>query len=331
MKNLFASALLSVLSLSAAVASNARPTGDTIVVKVNDKDKMLLVTDKSGNISSLTKYDLNALVRRVDSTLNQNQNLYEQKTDGSKALKDTSFTIMLGQEKVSRIHIKSYNGNISVNVRDVNKDTTIHVKSHRSRTRSTFDIDLGFNTFSQKTSDKRYDLNPLGSRYISLRWGYRTRIGGKESPLRLNYGMEVAWNNYMFQDDYVIKKGSGSVDFVQKLDADNNPINFKKSKLTTCFLNVPVTFEIKKKNFRVGAGGFVGYRLDSYSKIKYSFEGDTKRDRDHSNFYLNNWQYGLRATVGIKEVDFFVNYHLNNLFESGKADKLNPISFGITF
>lgn len=331
MKNLFASALLSVLSMSAVVASNLKPTGDTIVVKVNDKDKMLLVVDKASNIRNLAQYDFNALVRRVDSTVNQNQSLYKEKGDGTKTLKDTSFTMLVGKENMSRIHVKSSNGDVSVTVSEVKNDSMRVYKSHKSRTHSTFDIDLGFNTFTQKTSDKAYDLSPLGSRYIALRWGYRTRLGGDKSPVRLRYGLEVAWNNYMFQDDYRIVKEANQVGFVQKFDAMGNPINFKKSKLTTCFLNVPVTFEYKKKNFRAGLGGFAGYRLDSYSKIKYSADGDTKRDREHSNFYLNNLQYGLRATLGIKEVDFFVNYHLNNLFQTDKADKLTPISFGITF
>ena len=80
--------------------------------------------------------------------------------------------------------------------------------------------------------------------------------------------------------------------------------------------------------FHLGIGGFVGYRLDSYSKIKLQ---NNERERDHASFYLNNLRYGLVGHLGIVKTNLFVKYDLNPVFQADKGPNVRTLSFGIAF
>ena len=89
---------------------------------------------------------------------------------------------------------------------------------------------------------------------------------------------------------------------------------------------------IKSKNrgFRIGIGGYLGYRM--YGRSKYVYKEGNKfrnKEKEKGNFYLSNVRYGLRGRVGWKGMDLFVNYDLNQVFTSGNGPELNAFSFGI--
>jgi hypothetical protein len=84
-------------------------------------------------------------------------------------------------------------------------------------------------------------------------------------------------------------------------------------------------------SFRFGAGPYVGYRIDSYTKQKFEQNGDTKKEHRHDSYYINNVRYGLRVQLGFKGADFFFNYDMNELFAENKGPKLNAFSFGVSF
>jgi hypothetical protein len=136
-------------------------------------------------------------------------------------------------------------------------------------------------------------------------------------------------------------KDDNSVTF----NLDPRDYNFTKSKLTATFVNLslvpvldfggnkykPAFFDGHHAGgFRIGAGPYVGYRIDSYTKQVYEKDGDTKREHHHDTYYLNNLRYGVRLQLGFNDVDFFFNYDMNNLFNDNKGPQLNAFSFGIT-
>ncbi len=109
-----------------------------------------------------------------------------------------------------------------------------------------------------------------------------------------------------------------------------------KSKLAVTTLNLPLMaaldFQDKKGRdaFRIGAGGFVGYRLGSHTKIKYKDEGRTRKDKDRGGYNLEDFQYGLQGTIGIRGLDLFAKYHLNDLFQNNSGIQAQTFSFGIS-
>ncbi|RSK33154.1 outer membrane beta-barrel protein [Hymenobacter metallilatus] len=200
---------------------------------------------------------------------------------------------------------------------------------------SNFDIDLGVNALVNKSVPQNQfapDLRPIASRYLSLNWHYDVRVGGKGSPLFLRTGPEVAFNNYMLDNNYQFVNTNG-VTTIVKADAGRN---LEKSKLAVTSINLPLmpmlNFQDKKGKdaFRLGAGGFIGYRLGSHTKIKYEADGGTKKDKDRGSYNLEDFQYGVQGIVGIRGIDLFVKYNLNDTFKSNRGPQAQTLSFGFS-
>ncbi len=201
---------------------------------------------------------------------------------------------------------------------------------------STFDIDLGLNALTNKQRDlngNALDLRPVASRYISLNLHYDIRLGRKGSPLFLRTGPELAFNNYMLDNNYQFVNQNGVTVLQKPSEAGRN---LEKSKLAVSSINLPLmpmlSFQDKKghDSFRIGAGGFVGYRLGSHTKLKYEEDGNTKKDKDRGNYNLEDFQYGVQGTIGIRSIDLFAKYNLNNTFKDNRGPQAQTISFGIS-
>ena len=197
-----------------------------------------------------------------------------------------------------------------------------------------YGLSIGLNNFIQQSAspaypEDSYDLRPLGSRYVALSMGAMPTIArGKYASLKLYYGLEVAWNNFMFEGNNVAEKTPTGVAFP---DAGRD---LQKSKLTVCTIGIPVVPRVTfynndgKKVCHIGLGGYVNYRLDSYRKIK---EADGSKDRRHSDYDLSNIRYGVMAHLGIQSLAFFVKYDLSPLFEAGKGPDVRTLTFGLGF
>jgi hypothetical protein len=178
------------------------------------------------------------------------------------------------------------------------------------------------------TENKWYGLNPAGSRYFSLgwKWGHRFRT----SRLGFNYGFEFAWQNFMLEDAYRFKKGDSALEF-EDYRAKPDGKTVQKSKLVQCNLKIPVSIALRiGKTWFAEVGGFGGYRIDSYTKFKYDQRGNSQKDRERRNYYLNNLQYGVTAQIRNKGWGVFGEYHLNQVF-SDKGPKLNAMQFGVSY
>lgn len=220
-----------------------------------------------------------------------------------------------------------------------------HTRTSHSGTDHSFNLELGLNNYLKDGSfptAEAYALYPLGSRYVALSSIWKTHIGG---PLSLEWGGNLSWYNFRFQDKRVrAETGAENIQFVEAVDL-NSAI---RSKLTAVYLGgtlVPMFHfgsrgkTVKKwgmniyskTGFRIGVGGYAGYRIDSYSRFVFKDGNDRRREREKDHFYLNNLRYGTRLQMGFRGLDLFANYDLNNLFEPDRGPKLNAFSFGIIF
>jgi hypothetical protein len=204
-----------------------------------------------------------------------------------------------------------------------------------------FNLDLGLNNFvnsqpfvnpADPLADPiNYDLRPLGSRYISFNTHVEPRIGGQNSPLHLRSGLELAFNNFMFDRNISLRQEGDQTIFYEEQDR-----LFQKSKLAMSSINLPLMMMLKFRNnrggnaFTIGAGGFVGHRLGSHTKVKYPENGRTNKDKERSNFYLNDVQYGANVMVGFGSLRLFGKYNLNPLFRENRGPETNVVSFGLT-
>ena len=217
-----------------------------------------------------------------------------------------------------------------------------------------FNIEMGLNNWLDKggslngLSDDSYSVKPWGSWYFGLGSVNKTHL---KNILFLEWGTGLSWYNWKLEDpSYRVTKATTQVKFAQP--ANINDIEAIKSKLVASYLNVSLvplmdftqgTRKVivneagsfkwnrsKKIGFRIGVGGYLGYRM--YGRSKYVHKEGNKlrtKEKDNGNFYLSNLRYGLRGRVGWRGMDLFVNYDLNQVFTSGKGPKLNAFSFGI--
>ena len=219
------------------------------------------------------------------------------------------------------------------------------------RTDNNFNIDLGTNNWLKSNyrfpqdDHEMYSIRPWGSWYVGLNSINKTWVGG---PLFLEWGFGLSFYNWKWEDpsNHIVKTAE-SVTW-EPVSADINP---QKGKLTASYVNFQLlpmfdfgqgrrkvnTYEsrgmrvkrYRKDGIRIGAGGYVGYRISSRSKLVYNQEGNKEKDVLRNTFFLNNVRYGLRGQIGWRDIDFFASYDLNEVFATNKGPQLNAITFGI--
>ncbi|AIZ63999.1 hypothetical protein PK28_10420 [Hymenobacter sp. DG25B] len=235
-------------------------------------------------------------------------------------------------------------------IRNAEKKARQEEKANR-RVHQDFTVDLGVNTLVSRPSAETgisgqpFDLKPLSSRYISLNWHYNMRLGKKGSPLYLVTGPELAFNNFMLDNNQYFFNDNRHTATLPPV-YENIPTtyiitdtvrNLRKSKLAMSTLNLPVMFQLHFRNdegrstFRVGVGGYVGYRLGSHVKIKYELEGRTEKFKDSNSYNLEDFQGGLQGMIGYRGLSLFAKYNLTETFRPGRGPGGQTVSFGISF
>lgn len=199
-------------------------------------------------------------------------------------------------------------------------------------------LDLGVNAL---VNQKQYfapggqlesvDLRTEGSRYINIGLHFDARLGGKRSPVSLTVGPEFAFNNYMLNGNTKWVNNNGRTEVVRESDGRQ----FQKSKLGTSSVNLPLMLRLQlrdshyKSTFTLGAGGFVGYRIKSWTKLKYTSDGTTYKDKEDGSYNMENFLYGLQGTIGYRGLELFAKYNMNSLFKTGAGPDTQVLSFGV--
>jgi hypothetical protein len=226
--------------------------------------------------------------------------------------------------------------------RQAHRDSLNEARLARHRSSINLVVDVGLNALTNRGSGAP-ELRTLGSRYVSLGSEVAVRLGGPHSPASIAFGPEFVFNNYMLEGNnkWVSGPGVGGTS-ITAVVPETNGRQYQKTKLATSTFTVPLMFQLNlsEKNahtghsragFTIGAGGFVGYRLASWTKLKYYEEGTTYKDKNSGSYNLNDWQYGLQGVIGYRSLTFFAKYNLNELFREGQGPKAQTLSFGLRF
>lgn len=344
---------------------NKRTPNDSIIVRFGNKTRMVIYGENKKELEKILKYDLNALLKdlkvRLDST-QQDTTLIVEEFSGNDYLKNKPD---LGDDKnyvrIGRRGLRIKNGNRSINVdqesviisddsdeesssyEKIGRAAKMYVPSWGSSPRKGFNVSLGLNTYGSNSplltglspvvETSMPDLKPFGSRYVSLGYVASTTIAsGKKARLHLDFGVDFSWYNLMFQDNNVkIIKSQDMVSFQPIPDGQGNDILYKKSKFTVPYVNLTFMPTLSfRRSFvsHISAGIYGGYRLGSYAKTIEEGSKDKKFDR--VNFFVNDVRYGMGFELGIRRFpDLFVNYDLNNLYETNHGPSVKMLSFGI--
>ena len=330
---------------------------DTIILRLGNDDEVMIISKDNNEVELLKHYDMNAILQDLQRSNDaaQEGSIYieiQDQTGRRYDFEEEESRSLTLEEKLERLEQKmaqvdrrgDMSSGSSQSSRNYNSNSSSRYR--RQGTHSTMMFDFGLNnyvtngTFPDET-DELYAVKPLASWNVALGVTNTTRIAG---PLFLEWGTNVNWYNFKFQNARTrMDKTDEGIDFYEDMDV----VDPRKSKLVVPYLNaqlVPMLqfgkarrdgwFPLDRdenSGFRIGAGAYAGYRVGSRHKYVVKDEGDRERTKNKTNYYVNNWRYGVRFQLGFRSFDFYANYDLNELFVEGKGPELNAFSFGIMF
>jgi hypothetical protein len=161
----------------------------------------------------------------------------------------------------------------------------------------------------------------------------------KGSPkLSLGIGLGISTSNISFKKmDVDVKAAPGLLPFTA-LDSANH---FKKYKLATSFLEIPLEFRYTSKpnnpnkSVKAALGLKVGTLVNAHTKGKtlQDKNGTTLNafvEKENSKRFLNTTHFMATARVGYGIFSLFGSYQLNKLLKDGAGPDIKLYQIGIT-
>lgn len=239
---------------------------------------------------------------------------------------------MLESLEGNKYKFEKYNDNDEWNNDETDKDR----EKRRNRFKGHWSgIEFGFNNYA--TSDKSLVL-PADIEYMNLHSSKSSNFNINFSQLSLGLGRHIgfvtglglSWNNYRFDGNNNIVKGTNGI--IEILDPG---ANLEKSKLATIYLDLPFLLEIQvpvnSSHLNLAAGPIGAVKIGSHNKMVYQ---DGQKVKANSDFSLNMLRYGATARVGYENFQIYGTYYMTPLFQTGKGPggyDLYPFEIGIAF
>ncbi|MFH4968702.1 hypothetical protein V8G61_10915 [Gaetbulibacter sp. M240] len=208
------------------------------------------------------------------------------------------------------------------------------------RTTSDFVLAFGLNNAiieGQSLDDSPYKFG--GSRFFEIGWAWKNRVFENSNFLRLKYGVSLQINGLKPDDNQYFVNQDGQISLQQF------PETLRKSKLAMTNLVFPVHFEFgpskrydhdtyfrysTQNQFKFGIGGYGGFNIGTRQKLKYSIDGDRKKEKQKGGFNTSNLVYGLSAYMAFDDMAVYVKYDLSPIFKDQAIEQRN-ISLGVRF
>jgi uncharacterized oligopeptide transporter (OPT) family protein len=148
-----------------------------------------------------------------------------------------------------------------------------------------------------------------------------------KSDLSFAIGLGIGVHNLYW--NYLYQGRTDSLQFVKI----NDSLDYKRSKLTLPYLELPIEFRLKTKfKMAFGVGFKIGYMIYAHSKWKgddYLFKTQNSvvaSFKDIKN--LEKFTFGPTLRVGYKWFHVFGYYQLSGIFTKGKGPDIAPLSIG---
>lgn len=187
-------------------------------------------------------------------------------------------------------------------------------------------LEVGINTFPHVDyslyPDMSGELNyfmDLSAKSLQFNFAlWRMTLFLNESrTMSLTTGLQISCNDYVFSGNVALVKENGML--MPKVISPQ----YKKSKMTTTSLQIPVLFSIgKTRSFHFSAGVYGGVLLGSHTKIKFPKEKTY-------NLYMQPFYGGVTARAGYRGCYIYADYGLSQMFKQGKGPGVFPLTIGL--
>ncbi len=221
-------------------------------------------------------------------------------------------------------------------------------KTKRPNIPGTFMIDLGVN--QAINAPETWNQGWWGSRTVNFYYQYSIRFG--RSKFSLNPGIGLSLERWKFTDNATLidtveldsyPNGPVSVEQVEQYNLLSTKRIFpelaNKSMLITNYVEIPieVRFDTKpediSRSFNVALGGRIGVLYDSFTKVRFDYNGETVKVKYKQGYGLNSLRYGVYTRIGVGSFTVFTFYNLSDLFQKGKGplgESFNTFTYGIS-
>ena len=153
-------------------------------------------------------------------------------------------------------------------------------------------------------------------------------------------GLGISSSNMYFKDTYLDisgKTNSPSLLFQNVQDTTH----FKKFKLQTSFLEIPVEFryssnpENPNKSWKVAVGAKIGTMLSAHTKGKNLLSGsggtiNSFTQKEKSKRYFNKTRFAVTGRLGYGSLSLFTAWQVNSYFKEGLGPDVRPYTIGLT-
>lgn len=335
---LFVIGVFSTLSVFASVSA------DTTVIEFTDKGvkkRVTVLTEGNKNFNVPRVLNLDNLLKEigVDSTERKKAIVM---VEGENGKQDTILVVARDGRTVKIVaknplpernpnDVDQPSGNQSDEAKEIeDEQEPERLGKKRFFSKSDFGIYLGLNAWQNNNSmtpNQLTDLRAGRSRYVALSFRKNaTLVNTEKVDIALSLGPEIAWYNFMLQNDnIVVTDGNNQVAFIEGDE------RLTKSKLVMPYVNLPIllNFGFEESQLQLGLGGYVGYRLGGYTKTK-----DANRDkvRSKDDYGMNDLFYGITGELGRRRgLKLFVRYDLTPMFKETQlnVNKLQAWSVGV--
>lgn len=154
-----------------------------------------------------------------------------------------------------------------------------------------------------------------------------------KSNFGFSFGLGLSVHN--IYGDFLVNKVGDTTKLVKIPDA----VNFKRSKITIVYLEVPLEFNLKTKSkVNVALGIKVGYLIGSHTKYVgnaidtsiYTYNTTSKvRIKEMGIPNLQQFSYGPTFRIGYRWISIDGQYMLSTLFSKNHGPDMYPISVGL--
>jgi hypothetical protein len=163
------------------------------------------------------------------------------------------------------------------------------------------------------------------------------KVFKKDNRFSVAFGLGVSTSNVYFKNFKVdITASNTKLPFVN-LDSANR---FKKYKLTTAFLELPLEFRFTAKpnspakSIKAAVGVKIGTAINVHTKGK-SLQNKENRNINNSTLketdrdFFNSTRLSVAGRVGFGNYSLFASYQINNLLKDGAGPAIKPLQVGI--
>lgn len=155
---------------------------------------------------------------------------------------------------------------------------------------------------------------------------YNFKVGESNHVFAIGAGLRM--HNF-YTDSRILNVKSDTI----VLTPISGNLNYKRSKISLVYLDIPAEFRFRfKDDWKIGVGFKMGIAIDSKTKYRGQTEvaGPYRLIKEKRINALEKYTFGPTLRVGYKWINLFAFYQPTRVFNTDLGPEIYPLSVGLT-